>query len=74
MQDISEHDFLNKLARDAEEFRGRHVADIVAKLNELTSEAAAFLAARLPLEIAAEVFDHPSLDEPQDILSSLYTS
>ena len=74
MQDISEHDFLNKLARDAEEFRGRHVADIVAKLNELTSEAAAFLAARLPLEIAAEVFDHPSLDEPQDILSSLDAS
>ncbi len=74
MQDISELDLFDKLAKDAEEFRGQHVADIVGKLNELTNEAAAFVVARLPIDVAAEIFDHPSLDEPQNILAALDAS
>ncbi|ALN74920.1 magnesium transporter [Aureimonas sp. AU20] len=74
MQDTLEFEWLSQLAKDAEEFRGKHVADIVQKLNELTAEAAAFVTARLPIEVAAEVFDHPSLDEPQNILAALDAS
>ncbi|WP_062221406.1 magnesium transporter [Aureimonas sp. D3] len=74
MQDTQDTEWLNQLTKEAEEFRGKHVADIVQKLNELSSEAAAFIVARLPIDVAAEVFDHSSLDEPQDILASLDAS
>ena len=74
MQDTQEAEWLTQLTKEAEEFRGKHIADIVQKLNDLSAEAAAFIVARLPIDVAAEVFDHPSLDEPQTILASLDAS
>ncbi|GGE10089.1 magnesium transporter MgtE [Aureimonas endophytica] len=71
MQDILELAGVSRAAAVVDRLRGAQPADIVQQLNELDAAEAAEIVARLPLEKAADVFDHPDLAEPQTILAAL---